>query len=51
MGISCFFLKSTLNDPSISLFDIFAGAFPFALILLLALNFLIFYPPLSLYLV
>lgn len=51
LGISCFVIKSTLNDPSISLFDIFAGAFPFAVIMLIVLIFLILYPQLSLFLV
>ena len=48
LGISCFVIKSTINDPSISLFDIFAGAFPFAVIMLLVLVLLIAYPSLSL---
>ena len=51
LGISCFVIKSTLDDPSISLFDIFAGAFPFAVIMLIVLVFLILYPQLSLFLV
>ena len=48
LGISCFVIKSTINDPSISLFDIFAGAFPFAVIMLIVLVLLIAYPSLSL---
>ena len=51
MWISCFVIKSSFNDPSITLFDIFAGAFPFAVIMLVVLIFLILYPQLSLYLV
>ena len=31
LGISCYVIKTTLDDDSISLYDIFAGAFPFAL--------------------
>jgi len=47
LGISCFAIKSTIDDPSISLFDIFSGAFPFAVIMLLVLVLLIVYPQLS----
>ncbi|MGY8998857.1 MAG: TRAP transporter large permease [Rhodospirillales bacterium] len=50
LGISCFVIKSTINDPSISLFDIFSGAFPFAVTMLLTLIVLINYPSLSTYL-
>lgn len=48
LGISCFAIKSTLSDPSISLADIFIGAFPFAVTMLLVLILLIAYPVLSL---
>jgi tripartite ATP-independent transporter DctM subunit len=48
LGISCFVIKSTINDPTVSLADIFAGAFPFAVTMLLVLIILILYPPLSL---
>ena len=51
LGISCYVIKTTLQDDSISLFDIFAGAFPFALIMLLILIILIAFPSLSLVLV
>ena len=51
LGISCYVIKSTLNDDRISLYDIFAGAFPFAVIMLLVLIILIAYPQLSLVLV
>ena len=50
LGISCFVIKSTINDPNISLFDIFTGAFPFAVTMLLTLIILINYPVLSTYL-
>jgi C4-dicarboxylate transporter DctM subunit len=50
LGISCFVIKSTINDPEISLFDIFSGAFPFAVTMLLVLIILINYPILSTYL-
>ena len=48
LGISCFVIKSTINDPTISLRDIFAGAFPFACIMLIVLILLIALPQLSL---
>lgn len=48
LGISCFVIKSTLNDPSIRLVDIFAGAFPFAVIMLAVLIAIIAWPELSL---
>lgn len=51
LGISCYVIKSTLGDDRISLYDIFAGAFPFAVIMLLVLILLIAFPSLSLMLV
>ena len=48
LGISCYVIKMTLADDSISLFDIFAGAFPFAVIMLLVLILLIVFPGISL---
>ena len=51
LGISCFVIKSTLNDPTIKLSDIFAGAFPFAVIMLLVLFAIIAWPQLSLALI
>jgi C4-dicarboxylate transporter DctM subunit len=48
LGISCFVIKSTINDPSITLRDIFTGAFPFAVIMLIVLIALIAYPQISL---
>jgi C4-dicarboxylate transporter DctM subunit len=51
LGISCFVIKSTLNDPTIKLADIFAGAFPFAVIMLLVLIAIIAWPELSLALI
>lgn len=47
LGISCFVIKSTLNDPRISLKDVFLGALPFALVMLIVLVILIKYPVLS----
>lgn len=51
LGISCFVIKSTVNDPSISLADIFIGAFPFAVTMLIVLIALIMFPQLSLILI
>lgn len=47
LGISCFVIKATLNDPKIALKDVFMGAFPFAVIMLLVLVLIIKYPVLS----
>ncbi len=47
LGISCYVIKSTLDDERISLFDVFAGAFPFAVIMLLVLIAIIIFPALS----
>ena len=51
LGISCFTIKSTINDPSITLSHIFSGAFPFAVIMLLELILVIAFPWLSLALI
>lgn len=48
LGISCFTIKSTLRDPTITLSHIFSGAFPFACIMLLVLIAIIVFPWLSL---
>ncbi len=48
LGISCYVIKSTLPDKDISLYDVFAGAFPFAVIMLLVLIVLIAFPGISL---
>lgn len=47
-GLSCFVIKSAIDRPDISLTDIFAGAFPFAVVMLLVLIVLIAFPQLSL---
>ena len=47
-GLSVFVIKSTLNDPRISLGDIFRGTAPFTLIMFLVLLLLLFFPQLSL---
>jgi C4-dicarboxylate transporter DctM subunit len=51
LGIACYVIKSTLQDDQISLYDIFAGAAPFAVIMLLVLIVLIAFPQLSLMLI
>ena len=48
LGISCFVIKSTLNDPRITLKDVFLGALPFAAVMLAVLILLINFPWLSL---
>jgi tripartite ATP-independent transporter DctM subunit len=48
LGISCFVIKSTLNDDRISLKDVFMGALPFAFVMLIVLVILIAFPSLSL---
>ncbi len=48
LGISCFVIKSTLNDPRITLKDVFLGALPFAAVMLAVLVLLINFPWLSL---
>ncbi len=50
-GLSVFVIKSTLNDPRISLRDIFIGALPFAGIMLITLILLAAFPKLTLLLV
>lgn len=47
LGISCFVIKTTLNDDRITLKDVFLGALPFALVMLGVLILLIRYPVLS----
>ena len=46
-GISVFVIKSSLDDPSITLGDIFAGAAPFALMMLGVLLIVLFFPVLA----
>lgn len=47
LGISCFVIKATLDDSRITLKDVFIGAFPFAVVMLIVLIILIRYPALS----
>lgn len=46
-GISVFVVKSTLDDPTVPLGEIFKGAAPFALIMLAALLLIIAFPPIA----
>ena len=48
LGIAVYVIKSTLDDPRIALADIFIGAAPFALIMVLVLVAVILWPALSL---
>lgn len=51
LGISCFTIKSTINEPSITLAHIFKGALPFAFIMLLVLIAILCFPWLALALI
>ncbi len=46
-GISVYVIKSTLEDPDIKLSDIFIGAAPFALMMLICLAAVIFFPSIA----
>lgn len=48
LGISCFVIKSTLANPDISLKDVFLGALPFAVVMLMVLVLIIAFPTISL---
>jgi len=50
-GISCFVIRATVDDPSITLNDIFMGALPFAAVMLGVLVILIAFPQISLALI
>jgi C4-dicarboxylate transporter DctM subunit len=50
-GISCFVIRATIDDKSISLNDVFMGALPFALVMLGVLVILIAFPQISLALI
>ena len=51
LGLSCFVVRSTLNRPDITLKDIFVGALPFVVIMLLVTILLIAVPSITLWLV
>ncbi len=44
LGIAVFTVKSTLNDPRITLNDVFAGAFPFVLVMCVLLVLMLYFP-------
>lgn len=46
-GVSVYTVKSALNNPAITIRDIFAGTFPFVLMMVLALFILAMFPSLS----
>lgn len=48
MGLSVFVVKGALDDPAISLKDVFLGAAPFALLMLFALILIVLFPSISL---
>ncbi|MFC4671372.1 TRAP transporter large permease [Seohaeicola nanhaiensis] len=50
-GLSVFVIKATLDDPSITLADIFAGALPFAVIMLAVLGLVMAFPPIATFLI
>lgn len=47
LGIACYVIKSALDDARISLRDVFAGAAPFAGIMLLVLILVVIFPPIA----
>ena len=51
LGIAAFVVKSTLDDQSISLNDVFAGAFPYVLMMIIVLVLVVVFPGISLVLV
>tara|TARA_R110002124_G_scaffold270552_1_gene439096 strand:- start:24343 stop:25647 length:1305 start_codon:yes stop_codon:yes gene_type:complete len=46
-GISVYVIKATLDDDSITLVDIFRGAFPFAVLMMVLVALLLFFPILA----
>ena len=46
-GISVYVIKATLDDPSVSLTDIFIGAAPFALMMLAVLGLVLLFPSIA----
>ena len=51
LGVACFVIKSNLADPRIGLADIFAGATPFALAMLVLTVLILLIPDIALFLV
>ncbi len=48
LGVACFVIKTNLDDPSITLGDIFAGAAPFALTMVAMIGLVLIFPWLAL---
>ena len=48
MGLSVFVVKGALDDPNVSLGDVFMGAAPFALLMLVALAIIVAFPSITL---
>jgi C4-dicarboxylate transporter, DctM subunit len=46
LGIAAFVVKATVNDPRISLQDVFAGSFPFVLAMIVLLVLMVIFPQL-----
>ena len=51
LGIAAFVVKSTLDDPAITLNDVFAGALPYVFIMILVLILVVIFPQICLVLV
>jgi len=51
LGIAAYVVKSTLDDQSITLNDVFAGAFPFVIMMIIILVLVVIFPQISLVLV
>ena len=51
VGLACFVLKSSLSDRDISLQQIFAGALPFAILMVVVLTFIVLVPGTATFLV
>ena len=51
LGIAAYVVKSTLDDQSITLNDVFAGAFPFVVMMVIVLALVVIFPQISLVLV
>jgi len=50
LGIACFVIQNNLQDDSITVGDIFYGAAPFALMMLLVLILIVIFPQIAIFL-
>jgi TRAP-type C4-dicarboxylate transport system permease large subunit len=48
LGVACFVIKANLNDPRITIVDIFVGAAPFALAMVVMIALVLWFPWLAL---